>query len=224
MNAEMANDTNYLAALEEYLDRATVDREWREVLQRSANLVLSSLEAAERARLLEYLGRFSPCSAAFIAKELAEVHALKLYSGKEELADDDIARIRGSYIIPPAGEEEGKRHSDTPKEVIVAALRREQGDDPVHRVRVQNSFEATLKSFGEDRPQVEALFALWPVCAVAFTIRVWMWLSDDRKREQLAGAQFREWRDTGDERVWWQYFDVDDAKPAIAPERGEGAD
>ena len=74
----MENDTDYLAALAEYLDldRATVDREWREVLQCSADRVLGSLEPAERARLLEYLGRFSPSSAAFIVKEFAEVHAL----------------------------------------------------------------------------------------------------------------------------------------------------
>ena len=133
----MATDTNYAAALKEYLDRATPDREWRAVLQRSADLVLASLQPAERARLLEYLGRFSPCSAAFIVKELAEVHALRLYSGKEEPADDDIARVRGSYTIPPAGEEEGKRPSDAPNEVIAAALRRERGDDPVHSARVQ---------------------------------------------------------------------------------------
>lgn len=205
----MENDTDYLAALAEYLDRATVDREWREVLQCSADRVLGSLEPAERARLLEYLGRFSPSSAAFIVKEFAEVHALALYSGKEEPAVDDISRIRGSYTLPPAGEEEGKRPSDAPKEVIAAALRREQGDDPVHRARVQNSFEATMKAFAEDRPQVEALFAAWPVGAVAFTIRVWMWLSDDCKRGKLAGAQLRKWRATGDERVWRQYFDVD---------------
>ena len=220
----MENDTNYTAGLAEYLERATPDLEWREVLQRSADRVLASLEGAERARLLEYIGRFSPCSAAFIVKELAEVHALALYSGKEEPAADDIARIRGSYTVPPAGEEEGKRLSDAPNEVIAAALRRERGNDPVHSARVQDSFEATMKSFAEDRPQVEVLFAAWPVCALAFTIRVWMWLSDDYKREQLSGAQLREWRATGDERVWWQFFDVDAANPVIAQERGEGAD
>ena len=79
-----------------------------------------------------------------------------------------------------------------------------------------------MKSLAAARPQVEALFAAWPVCAVAFTIRVWMWLSDDRKREQLAGAQFRQWRATGDERVWWRYFDVEDANSV--QERAEGAD
>ena len=220
----MATDTNYTAALEEYLDRATPDREWRAALQRSADLVLASLEPAERAKLLEYIGRFSPCSAAFIVKELAEVHALALYSGNEEPAADDIARIRGTYIVTPAGDEEGKRPSDAANEVIAAALRREQGDGPVHRARVQNSFEATMKSFAEDRPQIEALFAAWPVCAVAFTIRVWMWLSDDHKRELLAGAQFRQWRATGDERVWWRFFDVDVANPTILQELGEGAD
>lgn len=79
-----------------------------------------------------------------------------------------------------------------------------------------------MKSLAAARPQVEALFAAWPVCAVAFTIRVWMWLSDDRKREQLAGAQFRQWRATGDERVWWRYFDVEDANSVQEP--AEGAD
>ena len=217
-------DSDYAAAVEEYLDRATPDREWREVLQRSANLVLSSLEPAERTRVLEYLGRFSPSSAAFIVKELAEVHALALYSGKEEVADDDIAGVRASYTMPPAGEEEGKRPSDAAAAVIAAALRRERGDDPVHRARVQDSFEAAMQSFAEDRPQVEALFAAWPVCAVAFTIRVWMWLSDDHKREQLAGAQFRQWRATGDERVWWRYFDVEAANPVTAQDLAEGAD
>ena len=212
MNAEMENDTNYAAARAEYLDRATVDAEWREVLQRSADRVLASLDRAERPRLLEYLGRFSPCSAAFIVKELAEVHALRLYADKEEVEADDIARIRASYI------------SDAPEEVIAAALRRVRGDDPVHSARVQNSFEVTMKSFAEDRPQVEALFAAWPVCAVAFTIRVWMWLSDDHKREQLAGAQFRQWRVAGDERVWWRFFDVDAANPANVREVAEGAD
>ncbi len=220
----MENDSNYTAALEAYLDRATPDREWRAVLQRSADRVLASLEPAERARLLEYLGKFSACSAAFIVKELAEAHALRLYSGKEEPAADDIARTRGSYTIPPAGEEEGRRPSDADTVVITAALRRERGHDPVHSARVQNSFEATMKSFAEDRPQVEALFAAWPVCAVAFTIRVWMWLSDDHKRELLAGAQFRQWRATGDERVWWRFFDVDAANPANVREVAEGAD
>lgn len=219
---QMESDTNYLAARREYLERATADWEWREVLQRSADRVLANLEPAERARLLEYLGKFSACSAAFIIKELAEVHALALYAGKEEVAADDIARIRDSYTKPPPGEEEGKRPSDAPTEVIAAALIRPRGDDPVHRARVQNSFEATMKSLAAARPQVEALFAAWPVCAVAFTIRVWMWLSDDRKREQLAGAQFRQWRATGDERVWWRYFDVEDANSV--QERAEGAD
>ena len=146
------------------------------------------------------------------SKELAEVHALRLYADKEEVEADDIARIRASYI------------SDAPEEVIAAALRRVRGDDPVHSARVQNSFEVTMKSFAEDRPQVEALFAAWPVCAVAFTIRVWMWLSDDHKREQLAGAQFRQWRVAGDERVWWRFFDVDAANPANVREVAEGAD
>ena len=203
------NNEVYAAALAEYLDRATDDPEWKDLFRRSADKVLEQQAAEERARLLEYMGRFSVASAAFVVKDMAAVYALALHSGREDRAEEHLGRFRSSYILPPAGEEEGKRAEDAPREVFAAALRRRQGTDPVHRGRVENSVRATMEVFAErERREVEALFAGWPVAAVEFSFRIWLWLSDDYPRTDLAGAQCRQWKKTGDERIWWKYFDV----------------
>ncbi len=203
MNAEMENDTNYAAARAEYLDRATVDPEWREVLQRSADLVLANLEPAERARLLDYLGKFSACSAAFIVKELAEVHALKLYSGGGGGGQTIKRPTRGGNR---RGAETSAGRRSGPLSARAEQLR---GDHEIARGRSATGRSAVCGMAGVRRGVHD---------------RVWMWLSDDHKREQLAGAQFRQWRATGDERVWWRFFDVDPANPANVREVAEGAD
>lgn len=203
------SDEVYKAALDEYLDRATDDVVWKELFRRSADQVLEELGVDERARLLDYMGRFSLSSAAFVARELAKVHAVDLFTGREERSADNLARFRRNFILAQVGEEEGKRATDAPGEVMAAALRRQQGTDPVHRERVADCVRATMAAFDvTDRAHVETLFSGWPVAAVEFAIRVWMWLIDDHKRVELSGAQLRQWQATGDERIWWQYFDV----------------
>ena len=202
-------DNVYEAALAEYLGRATDDTLWKELFRRSADQVLETLSSDERDRIMEYMGQFSLPSAAHIAGELAAVYAVDLFTGKEKRAADNLDRFRRNFILPRAGEEEGKRPADAPREAWAAALRRQQGTDPVHRERVAASIAATMDAFEEnDRAAVETLLASWPVAAVEYTFRVWIWLSDDHKRASLSAAQFRQWQDTGDERIWWQYFDV----------------
>ena len=182
----------------------------RKLFRRSADQVLEELSSDERTHLMEYMGQFSVPSAAFIAKELAAVYAVDLFTGREERSPDNRVRFHRNFILTQAGEEEGKRAADAPKAVMAAALRRQQGTVPVHRERVTESVNATMEAFDEsDRAKVETLFAGWPVAAVEFTIRIWMWLSDDHKRVKLSGAQFRRWQATGDERIWWQFFDVE---------------
>ena len=205
----MSNNV-YEAALAEYLEQATEDAEWKKLFRHSADQVLEELSSDERARLLEYMGRFSVPSAAFVAKELAAVSAVDLFTGREERSSDNLVRFHRNFILTQAGEEEGKQAADAPKAVMAAALRRQQGTVRVHRERVTESINATMEAFDEsDRAKVETLFAGWPVAAVEFTIRIWMWLSDDHKRVKLSGAQFRRWQATGDERIWWQFFDVE---------------
>ena len=205
----MSNEI-YEAALAEYLEQATEDGEWKKLFRRSADQVLEELSSDERTRLMEYMGQFSVPSAAFIAKELAAVYAVDLFSGREERSPDNRVRFHHNFILTQAGEEEDKRAADAPKAAMAAALRRQQGTVPVHRERVTESVNATMEAFDEsDRAKVETLFAGWPVAAVEFTIRIWMWLSDDHKRVKLSGAQCRRWQATGDERIWWQYFDVE---------------
>ena len=184
----------YEAALVEYLDQATDEAVWKDLFRRSADQVLKVFSSDERARLMEYMGQFSLPSVAFIAKESAAVYALALFTGREERSPENLDRFRNNYILPRVGEEEGKRTADAPLEVMAAALRRQQGSDPVHRERVTKSVNATMEAFDEsDRAKVETLFSSWPVAAVEFTIRVWMWLSDDHKRVKLSGAQLRQW-------------------------------
>lgn len=205
MNSEI-----YRAALAEYLERATDDPEWEDLFRRSADKVLGGLTDEERAKLLEYMGQFSVPSAAFVVREMAAVYALDLYTGREDPAGEKLAHFRDHFILSPAAEMKGKQAAGAPGEVFAAALRRRQGTDPLHRERIAKSIAATMDAFAvEDRRDVEELFARWPDVAVEFTFCTWMWLSDDFKRVQMAGAQHRKWRETGDERIWWMYFDVD---------------
>jgi hypothetical protein len=202
-------DETYRAALAEYLDRATDDPDWKAVFNGSAERVLGSLSGGERARLMGYIGRFSIPSAAFVVKEMAEVHALGLSGGGMDRSETNLERFRGAFILPPVGAEEGRRAVDAPREVVAAALRLRLGGNPAYRARGALGIDSALGGFADrERGEIEALFAGWPVVAVEYTFRIWMWLSDDAKRAALAGAQYGEWKRTGDERIWWTYFDA----------------
>ena len=154
---------SYEAALAEYLEQATEDAEWKKLFRHSADQVLEELSSDERARLLEYMGRFSVPSAAFVAKELAAVSAVDLFTGREERSSDNLVRFHRNFILTQAGEEEGKQAADAPKAVMAAALRRQQGTVRVHRERVTESINATMEAFDEsDRAKVRD-----PVCGLA---------------------------------------------------------
>lgn len=76
----MSADTRIFdAARETYLSRATIDPQWRDLYRQSVDLVMATLEAAERQRLLHYINQFSVLNAVFVVQRLAEVHAPSLY-------------------------------------------------------------------------------------------------------------------------------------------------
>ena len=199
----------YEAALAAHLERATPDPEWKALFRQSADRVLADLAGDERARLLQYMESFSVPSAAFIVRRMAAVHALALFRGEGAGSAQRLEQFRRDYTLPAPGEEEGKHTGDAPRQVFAAALRQRQGVDPEYGEFVAGCIGATMDSFAADaRTDVEELFAGWPVEAVHFTFCTWMWLSDNAKRAKMAGAQYDQWKASGDERIWWRYFDV----------------
>ena len=215
----MSADTRIFdAARETYLSRATIDPQWRDLYRQSVDLVMATLEAAERQRLLHYINQFSVLNAVFVVQRLAEVHAPSLYpeanaelAGARRLtAAANLAALRRDFIAAPPGEEEGQRPADAPQRVFKAALRRRQGlpgeTPPAFQEMTAQCIERVMESFSAaQRTQMQDLFEQFSVAGMEQVLRLWMWVQgEESQRAALAHRQYAQWRATGDESYWWR--------------------
>lgn len=207
------------AARETYLSRATSEPQWRDLYRQSVDLVMTTLAATERQRLLHYIDQFSVLNASFIVQRLAEVHALSLYpeddaeraAARRLAAAANLAALRRDFITVPPGEEEGQCPADAPQRVFKAALRRRQGlpgeTPPAFQAMTAQCIERVMKSFSaRQRAQMQDLFEQFSVAGMEQVLRLWMWVQgEESRRAALAQRQYAQWHATGDESYWWRY-------------------
>ena len=198
-----------------YIQRATADSHWQQAMRQGVDRIMEELSEYERDRVFDYVEGFDVEAALFPIKRMVEIYPLALqvdpdglFGRRMDRARKQILRFRADFLIPPPGQEEGRRPSDTPHATYHAAARRRQGTDTPAEFQqmVASTIDMIMRSFGrQERQQIGAWCERLPVGAATSVLRSWTWIGgEDVRKKEVAHRQLDRWRKTGDDSIWWQ--------------------